>query len=116
MKALFSVSVAGLVAAVLVASLQVGCEDTGTVALTVTPDYVNISSTSSNTMQTFTVTDGLRDLSLPLTWQVSDPSLGSIAGAGGNSASYVRTSNTHGDNAITVRDQYGAEGVATVHQ
>ena len=93
-----------------------GCEEEGTVALTVEPSFVDISSTSSNIMQTFTVTAGLRDLSLPLEWSVSNSGLGDMASQGGNSASYVRTTGAHGDNSITVRDQYGAEGVATVRQ
>jgi hypothetical protein len=116
MKTILSLGAVGLIVAFSVASFLVGCEDTGTVALTVTPSYADISTSSSNGMQTFTVTAGLRDLSLPLEWEVSNPGLGSIAGAGGNSASYVRTSDAHGDNSIIVRDQYGAEGVATVRQ
>ena len=117
MKTIFlSMSAVGLIVAFSVVSFLVGCEKTGTVALTVTPAYVDISTSSSNRMQTFTVTGGLRDLSLPLVWEVSNDRLGSIAGAGGNSASYVRTPAVHGDNSIIVRDQYGAEGVATVTQ
>ena len=117
-----TISVASLVTAALIlgAAFWSGCDSAGTVALTITPSYVDLSTDSlSNSVpyrsQTFTVTDGLRTLSLPLEWAVSDPSLGSIASAGGDSAAYVRT-DSGGDNSITVRDQYGAEGVATVHQ
>ena len=94
-----------------------GCEESskGTVALTVTPSYVDLSAASSNETQTFTVTHGLRDLSLPLAWHVSNPGLGTIGGSGGDSASYVSTG-ASGDNSVIVEDQYGAEGVATVRQ
>lgn len=60
-------------------------------------------------------------LALPLTWSVSDPSQGSIAGNsgdyyhGGVTALYVPTGNP-GQNIITVRDQYGNEGFAMVTQ
>lgn len=112
--------VAGLlVAAFALVVLQVGCEDADdTVALTVEPNYVDLTSTTSSAStgtQTFTVTDGLRDLSLPLVWSVSDPSMGTIADSGGTTASYVRSNRT-GDNSILVEDQYGARGVATVRQ
>jgi hypothetical protein len=113
-------------AAVVVGALIAGCETGGdTVALTIVPDFVDLSdtistnSTTTNTItQTFTVdTNGLRKLSLPLDWSVSDTNLGTIGASGGYSASYVRTSiSNHGDNAITVEDQYGAKGVATVRQ
>jgi hypothetical protein len=113
-------------AAVVVGALIAGCETGGdTVALTVVPNFVDLSSTVSTNStvtnaitQTFTVdTNGLRKLSLPLEWSVSDTNLGIIGASGGYSASYVRTSvSNHGDNAITVQDQYGAKGVATVRQ
>lgn len=113
-----------------------GCEDAaGVWPLNVEPSYVDLSaltpvtvtdtngnstttygSVSNGTLtQTFTVTGGLRELSLPLTWRVSDASLGNIAAAGGYSASYTRT-DARGDNSVIVEDQYGAQGVATVHQ
>jgi hypothetical protein len=116
MKKFFFASTVALSVVIGAALFLVGCDDKGTVALTVEPAFVDLSSSSSNVIQTFTVTEGLRDLSLPLAWEVSNPELGTIAGAGGDSASYVRTSGAHGDNSITVRDQYGAEGVATVRQ
>ena len=113
-------------AAVVVGALIAGCETGGdTVALTIVPSFVDLTAASTNGTtttnsytQTFTVeTNGLRALSLPLEWSVSDTSLGKIAASGGYSASYVRTSTTNsGDNSITVVDQYGAKGVATVRQ
>ena len=96
----------------------VGCEKaTGTRWLTVSPSTVDLTSgvTNSATL-TFTVTAGLGDLSLPLVWSVSDPTLGVIGSSGGLSASYVGYLTAPGYNAIHVKDQYGAEGVATVRQ
>lgn len=111
--------------AACVVLVQVGCEDASdTVALTIEPSYADLTTTTDTNgtttttgtgTQTFTATGGLRDLSLPLTWTVSDSSLGSIASSGGTTASYVRTDRS-GDNSIQVEDQYGARGVATVRQ
>lgn len=104
----------GIVGGVMLLS---GCEEAkGTQALTISPSFMDLTASgSSNSTQTFTVTDGLRSLSLPLEWSVSDPSLGHIGRQGGTSASYVRTA-AHGDNSIVVKDQYDAEGVATIRQ
>jgi len=110
-----SAAVAGIVGSAMILA---GCEEAkGTRALTVSPSFVDLAGAGSTNAatQTFTVADGLRDLSLPLTWSVSDPSLGYIGRQGGISASYVKTK-AHGDNSIIVRDQYDAEGVATVRQ
>lgn len=106
-----------VVAAAWLSTLPIGCEQaSGTNALTVVPSYVDISSgIASNGTLTFTVTGGLRELSLPLEWSVSNPDLGEINSRGGNSASYVAYS-ASGNNTIYVRDQYDAEGVATVVQ
>jgi len=61
------------------------------------------------------VVSGTQDLSLPLVWSVSDPALGQITHSSGYSAAYARTA-INGVNNITVRDQYGLDGVATVNQ
>lgn len=123
MNARFLFSVGTVVAAIVIGA-TCGCESaTGTHSLTVTPSFVDLSTgvsgTSSNSIsgtQTFTVSDdSLRELSLPLEWRVSNPTLGRIGAAGGTSASYIRTT-AHGDNSIIVKDQYGAEGIATVRQ
>ena len=111
-----------LVAGVL---LNSGCEEaSNTESLTVEPSFADLSglgvvgSASNSTFtQTFTVDQrSLRELSLPLTWHVSNPALGDISSAGGRSASYSRKKDAHGDNSVLVEDQYGAQGVATVRQ
>ncbi len=117
-KLLFPGSVISLVALAAALFLTCGCETGGdTVALTVTPSYVDLTTSGTNLTQTqtFTVTGGLRELSLPLEWRVSNQSLGAIAEAGGTTASYI-TTGVSGDNSIIVEDQYGAEGVATIRQ
>jgi hypothetical protein len=66
----------------------------------------------------FTVVGGISSnstLALPLEWRVSNASFGSITGASGLSATYVRNSRS-GQNTVIVRDQYGNEGYATVNQ
>ena len=109
-------------------SLFIGCEkdSKGTATLTVTPSDVTLVAGTNSTV-TFTVgsttsgtnattnTGGLRALSFPLEWNVSHPSLGVIWSSSGSSAVYVR-SNPNGVNIVTVKDQYGAEGFATVRQ
>ncbi len=91
-----------------------GCEETTGRALTVTPTTASLTGTSNSVV--FAVsTNSLRDLSLPLEWRVTNPGLGSINSVGGMSAIY-QPSGAAGDNIIIVRDQYGAEGMATVNQ
>lgn len=99
----------------------VGCEEAQEAkTLIISPSEANLSP--SNTTTTFTVgggtnsaSSGLGELSLPLEWLVSKSELGSIEAAAGYSALYIRTEGT-GVNIVTARDQYGAEGFATVIQ
>ena len=110
---------AGVAAVIAVGSAFLcGCEEGGeTVRLTVEPAYVVMSGS----FQTFTVTSstnsasGLRPLSFPLEWTVSNRALGSIRPSGNVSAVYTRTA-ANGVNVVTVKDQYDAEGYATIRQ
>ncbi len=56
-----------------------------------------------------------REIFLPLVWSVSDTGLGWIVNAAGSSAVYVAGTG-EGVNTVTVRDQSGAEGIASVTQ
>ena len=56
---------------------------------------------------------GSTNLLLPLEWSVSNPELGGILRSEGLTAIYGSTGQA-GNNAITVRDQGGREGVAVV--
>ena len=116
----FSLGVAAALG--LLAGFFSGCETGGgTRGLSVSPSSVNSSNRSEAI--TFTVggdtntttESGLRELSLPLTWRITNPMLGSIAASGGYSCTYVRNS-TRGVQTIMVEDQYGAQGSATVDQ
>lgn len=86
-------------------------------AANITSDSTTSSSGTNTTTTTSTVTDNmaLNDLSYPLTWSVSDASLGTIVESSGDTALYRKTSNS-GHQIITVRDQYGNEGYASVYQ
>lgn len=56
-------------------------------------------------------------LVMPLTWSVSDPSLGRIHASGGTTAIYERNGAAEGNNYIHVRDaSHRYEDVATVTQ
>lgn len=101
-----------------------GCETRDEVnanILSIKPSEVVLSG-SSNTV-TFVVDPVVRDydgisvrsVNLPLRWNVSNTALGAIVAHQGYNAIYARTSQT-GVNVITVRDDSGAEGVATVSQ
>lgn len=50
----------------------------------------------------------------PLEWEVSDPSIGRIAARSANQAVYVQQARRSSLNVITVKDQMGRRGVATV--
>jgi hypothetical protein len=111
---------AGVAAVVLGATavclvLSVGCETgTGLHALVVEPQEANLLGGTNNTV-TFMVVEGLRGLSLPLKWDVSNTDLGSIVHQGGYGATY-EAAGIHGVNSVFVEDQYGAQGLASVRQ
>ena len=127
MKKIIMASCVVILAIVAVGSF-VGCETVeGGAALLVTPAAVTFTGSNSAETVTFTVgglaTDtngtvglvGAGELSVPLTWTVSHPSLGNITTTAGNQAVYV-SSGGEGVNVVTVEDQYGAQGLATVTQ
>lgn len=104
-----------LVAISLLAVL--GCEEDDEVkSLALSPSYTELSGSSTNLGVQVTVMDTLSDLSLPLKWSLSDGSLGSIVGASGSTATYVRFPNTPGVQEITVEDQFGSIGRSTIVQ
>lgn len=122
MKKSLALSAGAAIIACCLAGFFSGCETTGDAdALTVSPSSVNSSNRSEAV--TFTVSagtnttaeSGLKSLSLPLIWSVSNPLIGVITASSGYSASYVRNSKK-GVQTIYVEDQYGAKGHATVDQ
>jgi hypothetical protein len=65
---------------------------------------------------TFTVTFDTNDtVFLPLQWSVTEPALGNFRSVAGSAAVY-ESSGARGNNAIIVKDQGNAEGLATVTQ
>lgn len=93
-----------------------GCEEAENVrGIEVVPPYATLHPTGggSNTVQFTALVSG--PLALPLEWRVANPALGTIASSSGSNAVYV-AHRQRGDNIIYVRDQYDAEGYATVHQ
>jgi hypothetical protein len=55
-------------------------------------------------------------LALPLEWSVSDGSLGFVTRSSGSNAVYTANRGKTGTQVISVRDQYGNEGFASVVQ
>lgn len=99
------------------AMLQTGCEEAeGLDGLTIDPSSATLTTNGQTVV--FTVTGGItnRTLALPLSWSVSDGSLGQILNSSGYSATYQRNGDALGSNTITARDQYENEGYATVRQ
>jgi len=110
-----SLSVVLVLAAVAGLFLSSACETgKGTHSLTVEPRQADLLG-GTNNIVTFTVTEGMRELSLPLKWDVSNIHLGSIIHQAGDSATYERTE-LHGINSVFVEDQYGSRGLASVRQ
>ncbi len=122
MKRSLVLSIACVAAMCGIAGFFCGCETgSDTDFLTVSPS--SASTTNKSEVVTFTVSggtnetaeSGLKDLSLPLKWTVSNSQLGYISGSSGHSASYIRNKG-NGIQTIYVVDQYGAEGHATIDQ
>jgi hypothetical protein len=98
--------------------LAAGCESSTTSehAIVVTPPSTTLAGGRGTVLLTAAPanTNAVPRLFLPLEWSVSEPPLGRIESAAGTSAVYVGLGG-RGANAITVRDQSKAEGVAVVY-
>ena len=104
--------------AICLTALFLGCEGSppggSEMAITVDPSSTTIAGIQA---VVFTAASAVadEDLALPLEWSVTNAALGDFINDGGLSAVYQSTAQL-GSNAITVRDQRGAEGVAVVYQ
>ncbi|MBN2300887.1 MAG: hypothetical protein JXN60_00090 [Lentisphaerae bacterium] len=98
---------------VLAVVLATSCEENGGFVLSVEPSDSTIGPNIAS--MTMAVMSGTRDLSLPLKWKATNSNLGYIAQDHGLYAVYICTSQ-HGINTVTVRDQYGAKGIAVINQ
>ncbi len=129
-----AVMVFGFVICTMAAGLLVGCDEADVNGrLEVLPEAATIDANGGSVVFTAywieeedfdgtNLTARLRstppedkELALPIEWSVSDSNLGSITAGSGNSAAYV-SSGRVGVNTVIARDQYGAEGLASVTQ
>lgn len=94
-----------------------GCETAeGLEGVNVTPSHVTLPEATNTVTFTVVVTsNSTKQFTLPLTWSVTDPSLGTIVQSSGYTALYERT-DKNGQNTVVVRDPYGSEGYAIVEQ
>ena len=116
MKRLLLISAAAGVS--LLVMVCAGCEKTttGIVIVLTPPDAdIDVSSAVTFTASIPAADSATRTLYYPLEWSVSKTGLGTIQQSAGNTAVYV-AGKTEGVNTVTVRDQMGAEGVASVSQ
>lgn len=103
-----------------VLALATGCEKTTTskaLDVTTTPADAKIDVRGSVTLKA-AIPEAEREtrtIFYPLEWTVSDSSLGTVREAAGDSAVYV-ANDSEGVNTVTVRDQAGAEGIASITQ
>ena len=109
-----------LVSAILAAvaamsgALLGGCDDITTGSLIINPSHATLTISSNSVVLTVS-SNGVGALSLPITWEVSDDTLGEISSQSGYSALYKRFA-SDGVNSITATDQFGSEGYASIEQ
>lgn len=94
--------------------LVTGCEDVDTAeGLALSPSSALLTAPGDTV--NFVVNTTNRTIFFPLEWTVTNPDLGTIHTTSGGSAVYESFGYV-GNNIVTVSDQSGAEGVATVQQ
>jgi hypothetical protein len=103
-----------VVSPVLAVLLMTGCDEMPRTGFDLEPSYVELTP-GSNIVTITVATNSQTQLSLPLTWRVSDPALGTIIPRQGFEAQYIR-SGQGGLNTIFATDQAGFEGYTTVRQ
>lgn len=97
-------------------SMLAGCESAnGLAGVQLSPSSATISPTSNSVTFVATLNVTNTTLALPLTWSLANGSLGRIVGSSGLNAVYVGNGQA-GNNVITVKDQYGNEGAASITQ
>ncbi len=90
-----------------------GCDNAeGLNGLQVNPSSATLSASNDVLQITVQVQS---DLALPLQWSLSVPSLGSLFASGSN-AVYTARNGATGNQIVTVRDQYGNDGVCSILQ
>ena len=111
-KAILTMSM--LTTALLCLTCMTGCEDRRLENdITVNPQSSTLTRSSTSVVLTVEDPDG--KLVRPLRWSVTNPALGNILRAAGDSAIYQSTG-TAGRNGVVVTDDTGREGVAEIVQ
>jgi hypothetical protein len=103
-------AMAGPVSALCAAALLAGCSEDDLSGEEFRIEPASVVMDSDDTARSFTVIGGVE----PLTWSVTDESLGVVSG-GGRTVTYTRTS-ANGVNVVKVRDSRTWEASATVNQ
>jgi len=106
----------------LVAGLLTACESSNTgTSMKVMPASATLAGVGATVVLEASLSDDeattnmVEALYLPLTWEVSNSSLGRIMSTAGYTAIYESNGKV-GQNYITVQDQAGKEGTAAVEQ
>lgn len=108
------ISAVAMVVATVAIGCFVGCEsEEDAVSLTITPSPYDMTVRNGTVL--LTVSEGLRDLSLPITWSVSRPEFGTIDPSFRGAAAVYVGQELEGVNLVTAEDQYGAKGYATIN-
>ncbi len=106
----------------LTACLLAGCEpsdDEVRGELDVSPSSTSLEGETKSVILTADVSTGGATtpevIVYPLNWSVDAADVGEITSQSADKAVYTHVSTNAGSNVITVRDQLGREGLATVH-
>jgi hypothetical protein len=101
-------------AAMLCVTCITGCEDRRQDSdIAIDPQSSTLSKGGDTVVLTVTDPNGV--LVRPLQWSVTNPALGAIMRAAGDSAIYQRGA-ADGSNGVVVRDDTGREGIAEIIQ
>jgi len=116
------IQIAVITGIVLSLFLMIGCEDADTASvLVITPSSSEVSGIGATVMlkagmgDALSVSNRSNQMILPLSWSVSNPSLGGIMSSRGYSAVYESRGKV-GQNVVFVKDNYGREGLAVINQ
>lgn len=110
------------ITAVLLAFLAAGCEDADTgSAMAIDPATSDLSGSGATVVLTakslvaVTASNRSDQIILPVTWSVSNPSLGGIMSSRGYTAVY-ESNGRPGQNVVFAEDAYGREALAVINQ
>jgi hypothetical protein len=107
---------AGALACALVMTMSTGCEDAETGSgLTLDPPSADLTGQGATVSLTASMPEEGEEVILPLTWSVSNPSMGGILRSAGYTAVY-ESNGRIGQNVVICRDGLGREGLASVNQ